>query len=80
MALRLEKPNEPKVATALLQATELDGVRELSAGHAAGMAHALAEWWVSSVATACTTDARRDMVLSLSCFARAAPCDIYIMK
>jgi hypothetical protein len=45
MALRLEKPNEPKVATALLQATELDGVRELSAGHAAGMAHA--EWWVS---------------------------------
>ena len=61
MALRLEKPNEPKVATALLQATELDGVRELSAGHAAGMAHALAEWWVSSVATACTTDARRDM-------------------
>ena len=44
MALRLEKPNEPKVATALLQATELDGVRELSAGHAAGMAHALAEW------------------------------------
>ena len=30
---RLEKPNEPKVATALLQATELDGVRELSAGH-----------------------------------------------
>jgi hypothetical protein len=60
MALRLEKPNEPKVATALLQATELDGVRELSAGHAAGMAHA--EWWVSSVATgtACTTDARVD--------------------
>jgi hypothetical protein len=55
---------DSKVVTALLQATELDGVR-------AGRRYA--KWWVSAVATACRTDAR-SMVLS-SFFARA-PCHL----
>ena len=63
---RWRKDADSKVATALLQATELDGVR-------AGRRHA--KWWVSAVATACRTDAR-SMVLS-SFFARA-PCHLDI--
>ena len=55
-----------KVATAPLQATEVDGVR-------AGRRHA--KWWVAAVAATCRTDATL-MVLS-GCFARA-PCHLDI--
>jgi len=63
---RWRKDTDSKVATALLQATELDGVRAVRRH---------AKWWVSAVATACRTDAR-SMVLS-SFFARA-PCHLDI--
>jgi len=63
---RWHEDADSKVATAPLQATEMDGVR-------AGRRHA--KWWVTAVAARCRTDATL-MVLS-GCFARA-PCHLDI--
>ena len=57
---RWHEEADSKVATGLLQATEVDGMR-------AGRRHA--KWWVTAVAATCRTDAT-SMVLS-GCFARA---------
>ena len=63
---RWHEDADSKVATAPLQATEMDGVR-------AGRRHT--KWWVAAVAARCRTDATL-MVLS-GCFARA-PCHLDI--
>ena len=66
LALSWHEEADSEVATALLQATEVDGVR-------AGRRHG--KWRVAAVAATCRIDAT-SMVLS-GCFARA-PCNLDI--